>query len=69
LAILVGLLPFTFAGIGTRDAAIVFFYRSFLSAPVAAALGLLFTLRYLVPALAGLPLLGRYMAQIPWLRG
>jgi uncharacterized protein (TIRG00374 family) len=69
LAILVGLLPFTFAGIGTRDAAVVFFYRSFLSAPVAAALGLLFTLRYLVPALAGLPFLGRYMAQIPWLRG
>jgi uncharacterized protein (TIRG00374 family) len=68
LAILVGLLPFTFAGIGTRDAAVVFFYRPFLSPPVAAALGFLFTLRYLVPAIAGLPILGRYMAEIPRLR-
>jgi len=68
LAILVGLLPFTFAGIGTRDAAVVFFYQPFLSAPVAAALGVLFTLRYLVPAIAGLPFLGRYMAEIPSFR-
>ena len=30
LAILVGLLPFTFAGVGTRDAAIVFFYAPYL---------------------------------------
>jgi uncharacterized protein (TIRG00374 family) len=61
LAILVGLLPLTFAGVGTRDAAIIFFYNPFLNAPTAAALGLLFTLRYLLPALGGLPFLGQYM--------
>lgn len=61
LAILAGLLPLTFAGVGTRDAALVFFYRPFLAAPAAAALGLLCTTRYLLPALAGLPLLPRYL--------
>lgn len=60
LAILVGLLPFTFAGIGTRDAALIFFYQPYLAAPAAAALGLLCTLRYFLPALAGLPFLSQY---------
>lgn len=65
LAILIGLLPLTFAGVGTRDAAIILFYEPFLSAPTAAALGLLFTLRYLLPALGGLPFLGQYMQLKP----
>lgn len=65
LAILVGLLPLTFAGVGTRDAAIILFYEPFLNAPTAAALGLLFTLRYLLPALGGLPFLGQYMQLKP----
>lgn len=60
LAILVGLLPLTFAGVGTRDAAILVFYQPYLNPPTAAALGLLFTLRYLLPALGGLPFLGQY---------
>ena len=55
LSILAGLLPFTFAGVGTRDAAIVFFYAPYLSAGAAAFLGLLATLRYVLPALAGVP--------------
>ena len=62
LSIFVGLLPFTFAGIGTRDVALIFFYQPFLAAPVAAALGLFCTLRYLLPALIGLPFLGQYLA-------
>lgn len=61
LAILAGLIPLTFAGIGTRDAALVFLYAAFLSAPEAAALGLLCTARYFLPALAGLPFLNRYV--------
>jgi glycosyltransferase 2 family protein len=64
LAILVGLLPLTFAGVGTRDAALVVFYHPFLSAPTAAALGLLCTSRYLLPAIAGLPFLGRYLTLL-----
>lgn len=61
LAILVGLAPFTMAGIGTRDAAILFFYRAWLSPGQAAVLGVLATMRYLMPAIAGLPFLHDYM--------
>ncbi|MFN2540582.1 MAG: lysylphosphatidylglycerol synthase transmembrane domain-containing protein [Chthoniobacterales bacterium] len=64
LAILVGLLPFTFAGIGTRDAALIVLYQPYFAAPVAAALGLLCTARYLIPALAGLSFLHRYARKI-----
>ncbi len=55
LAILAGLLPLTFAGVGTRDAAIISLYSAYLAPSAAAALGLLCTSRYLLPALAGLP--------------
>lgn len=55
LAILAGLLPFTMAGVGTRDAAIVIFYAPWLTAGQGAVLGVLATLRYVLPALAGLP--------------
>jgi uncharacterized protein (TIRG00374 family) len=58
LAILVGLLPFTFAGIGSRDAAIVYFYGPYLSLGGAAFLGILATLRYVIPAIAGIPFAG-----------
>ena len=68
LAILAGLLPLTFAGVGTRDAALIFFYRPFFSAPVAAALGLLCTSRYLLPAIGGLPFLGQYLATVRGIR-
>jgi len=58
LAILVGLLPFTFAGIGSRDVAIVYFYGPYLSPAGAAFLGILGTLRYVIPAVAGIPFAG-----------
>ena len=61
LAIFLGLLPFTLAGIGTRDAAIIFFYQPYIGAPTAAALGLLCTLRYFLPALIGLPFVRQYL--------
>ena len=60
-SIFVGLLPFTFTGIGVRDAALIFFYQPFLAAPVAAALGLFCSLRHLLPALIGLPFFGHYL--------
>jgi uncharacterized membrane protein YbhN (UPF0104 family) len=60
LAILAGLLPFTMGGIGIRDLAIVYFYHQWLSLPQCAALGLLATLRYLLPAVAGLPFVSDY---------
>lgn len=61
LAILAGLLPLTFAGVGTRDAALIVFYQPYFAAPTAAALGLLCTSRYLLPALGGLPFLWQYL--------
>ncbi len=61
LAILAGLMPLTFAGVGTRDAALVLLYAPYFEAPTAAALGLLCTARYLLPALGGLPFVGTYL--------
>jgi uncharacterized protein (TIRG00374 family) len=68
LAILAGLLPLTFAGVGTRDTTLIVLYQPFLNAPTAAALGLLCTARYLLPAMGGLPFLGRYLRAVRGLR-
>jgi uncharacterized protein (TIRG00374 family) len=65
LAILAGLLPFTMAGIGTRDAAILFLYAPYLAPAQAAVLGVLATVRYLIPAIAGLPFMGDYLSRQP----
>ena len=64
LSILAGLLPLTFAGVGTRDAALIWFYQPYFSEAVGAALGLLCTSRYFIPALVGLPFLGQMMATV-----
>jgi hypothetical protein len=64
LAILAGLLPLTFAGVGTRDAALILFYQPYFDSPTAAALGLLCTSRYLLPAIGGLPFLGEYLGTV-----
>ena len=64
LAILAGLLPLTFAGVGTRDAALVYFYAPYMGAASGAALGVLCTLRYVLPALLGLPFLGPAVSQL-----
>jgi uncharacterized membrane protein YbhN (UPF0104 family) len=62
LALVAGLAPLTLAGIGTRDAALLVLYAPFLPPAAAAALGLLCTVRYLVPALAGAALVGDWRA-------
>ena len=62
LSILAGLLPLTFAGIGTRDAAIIYFYQDYLNPVTGAALGLLCTTRYFIPALIGLFCFGQMTA-------
>ncbi len=68
LAILAGLLPLTFAGVGTRDAALIFLYEPYMSAAAGAALGVLCTLRYVLPALLGLPLIGRAVSDLGGLK-
>lgn len=64
LAILAGLLPLTFAGVGTRDAALILFYAPYFDAATAAALGVLCTARYLLPAIGGLPFLNQYLTTL-----
>jgi len=57
LAILVGLMPFTFAGIGSRDAALVYFLAPYMAETAALVLGFLCTMRYVMPAIGGIPFL------------
>lgn len=65
LAILAGLLPVpTFGGAGTRDGALVALYAPYFATPVALALGLLCTARYILPALGGLPFVGQYFGVV-----
>jgi glycosyltransferase 2 family protein len=64
LVILAGIVPMTIAGIGPRDAAMVFLAGPLIGADVAAALSILFLLRYLVPGLPGLALMGEYGRSI-----
>ena len=61
LALLAGLVPLTLAGVGTRDAAAIYLFAPFMAAPAGAALGLMLTLRYVLPGLAGLPFLTEYL--------
>ncbi len=64
LSILAGLLPLTFAGVGTRDAALILFYQPYFNETIGAALGLLCTSRYFLPAIGGLPFLGNFLAVV-----
>jgi len=64
LAIFIGLLPITIAGVGTRDAAMVVLFRPYEATATIAGAALLTHLRYLVPGLAGLPFFHSYLKEI-----
>lgn len=58
LAIFVGLIPITIAGMGTRDSAIVYLFASFANSSVSLGAGLLYSLlAYWLLALLGLPVM------------
>lgn len=57
MAIFAGLLPVSFCGVGTRDAALIWLFADVADTPTMAAVGLLTALRYLVPGAVGIPLL------------
>jgi len=59
LSIFVGLIPISFGGIGTRDAALIYLVSPYESSSVMAGIGILCSFRYFVPALFGLPFLDR----------
>jgi hypothetical protein len=54
-AIFIGILPISLAGIGTRDLSIVYLFKGIISYNEALAIGILSTLRYVIPSLVGLP--------------
>jgi len=59
-SVLAGLIPITFSGIGTRDVALVGLFEGYVSPEIAAAFGLLFTIRLIFFAMPGLPYLSYY---------
>lgn len=61
-ALLAGQLPLTFAGIGSRDVALVVLLSGYVPPETAAAIGLLSATRGIVPALAALPIMRPYLA-------
>jgi uncharacterized membrane protein YbhN (UPF0104 family) len=71
---LAGQLPFTFAGIGARDVAIVTLLAGRVTPEAAAAIGVLIALRGLLPSLAAVPFLRVYVNAVledatRWRRG
>ncbi|HNV86465.1 MAG TPA: lysylphosphatidylglycerol synthase transmembrane domain-containing protein [Candidatus Omnitrophota bacterium] len=65
LAILVGLIPITMAGVGTRDSAMIYFFSPYEKVPVIAGVALLSSLRYFVPGFLGLFFLNQYIVKEP----
>jgi glycosyltransferase 2 family protein len=62
MALMAGQLPFTFAGLGTRDVALVVLLAAYTTPESAAAMGVLIATRGLLPPLFGIPLMRPYMA-------
>ncbi|MDA1185813.1 MAG: lysylphosphatidylglycerol synthase transmembrane domain-containing protein [Acidobacteria bacterium] len=64
VALLAGQLPLTFAGLGTRDVALVLLLSQYATPGAAAAIGVLTVTRNILPALAGLPLVRIYLPLV-----
>lgn len=64
VALLAGQLPLTFAGLGTRDVALVLLLSQYATPGAAAAIGVLTVTRNILPALAGVPLMRLYLPSV-----
>jgi uncharacterized protein (TIRG00374 family) len=64
VALMAGQVPFTVAGLGARDAALVLLLARYLAPETAAALGILIAIRNVLPPLLGLPMMWPYLASI-----
>lgn len=64
-AVVIGLLPISFAGIGPRDGALVALLAPVYGPVQPLLLGILLTSRYVLPALVGLPLISQLAAVTP----
>ena len=64
VALMAGQLPFTIAGLGARDMALVALLGSYMPAESAAALGVLIASRGLLPPLVGMPVMWPYLSSV-----
>jgi uncharacterized protein (TIRG00374 family) len=64
LSILVGLLPITIAGMGTRDAALIVLFAPYAGPALVAGVGLFCSMRYWVDTLLGVPFLHGYTSRM-----
>ncbi|UCG11265.1 MAG: flippase-like domain-containing protein [Deltaproteobacteria bacterium] len=64
LAILVGLLPITIGGMGTRDSALIVLFAPYANSALMAGVGLLCSMRYWVDTLLGVPFLHWYTRRM-----
>lgn len=63
VALMVGQLPFTFAGLGARDVALVVLLARYMTPELATAMGVLISTRTLLPPLLGLPIMRPYLSS------
>ena len=63
VALMAGQLPFTVAGLGTRDAALVVLLANYMAPESAAAMGILIATRNLVPPLIAIPMMRPYLTS------
>lgn len=63
VALMAGQIPLTFAGLGTRDLALVVLLSRYMAPETAAALGVLISTRGLLPPLLGVPIMRPYVAM------
>ena len=64
IAIFVGLLPVTLGGMGTRDAALILLFAPYAPAALMVGIGLLYSTRYWILSLVGLPFLMKYLSLL-----
>lgn len=64
VALMAGQVPFTVAGIGARDVALVALLAGYVPRETAAALGIVIATRNLLPPLAALPIMRPYVAAV-----
>lgn len=64
IALMIGQLPFTVAGLGARDVALVVLLAGYMRPEEAAAMGILISTRGLLPTLAALPIMRPYLAVV-----
>ncbi len=63
LSLLVGLLPVSMAGMGTRDTALIVLFAPYVDGATMAGIGILCTMRYWADTLMGVPFLQRYTSR------